>query len=154
MSTQVTLKGRLTNDPELKFTKSGEAIVNVTVVTSRNRRLDDGSWKEEDTTFWPVTVWGQDGEAVAESLNKGDMVLVVGDAKQRTWEDTKTGEKRSRTEVRARDVAAVVSRRQRVRVERLSAQAASDKSADPWASKMNADADPWATQKQTEEPPF
>lgn len=134
MSTQVNLKGRLSSEPELKFTASGKALVRITVVTSRNRKTDEG-WKEEDTTFWDVTLWEQDAEAVADSLSKGDQVIVMGDAYSRSWEDP-NGEKRSRVEIRGRTVAAIVDRRQRVKVNRVQRQA---------AQQIAQENDPWAT---------
>jgi single-strand DNA-binding protein len=134
MSTQVNLKGRLSSDPELKFTASGKALVRITVVTSRNRKTDEG-WKEEDTTFWDVTLWEQDAEAVADSLSKGDQVIVMGDAYSRSWDDS-NGEKRSRVEIRGRTVAAIVDRRQRVKVNRVQRQA---------AQQIAQENDPWAT---------
>lgn len=133
MSTAVTLKGRLSSDPELKFTASGKALVRLSVVTSRNRKTDEG-WKEEDTTFWDCTIWEADAEAAAESLSKGDQVIVMGDAYARQWEDPHTNEKRSRVEVRARTVAAIVDRRQTAKVSRVKRQAAAQVENDPWAT--------------------
>jgi single-strand DNA-binding protein len=134
MSTQVNLKGRLSSDPELRFTASGKALVRITVVTSRNRKTDEG-WKEEDTTFWDVTLWEQDAEAVADSLLKGDQVSVMGAAYSRSWEDP-NGEKRSRVEVRGRTVAAIVDRRQRVKTNRVQRTPVEhiEKENDPWAT--------------------
>lgn len=132
MSTAVTLKGRLSSDPELKFTASGKALVRLNVVTSRNRKTDEG-WKEEDTTFWDCTIWEADAEAAAESLSKGDQVIVMGDAYARQWEDP-NGEKRSRVEVRARTVAAIVDRRQTAKVSRVSRSSTPLVQNDPWAT--------------------
>jgi len=132
MSTAVTLKGRLSSDPELKFTASGKALVRLNVVTSRKRKTDEG-WKEEDTTFWDCTIWEADAEAAAESLSKGDQVIVMGDAYARQWEDP-NGEKRSRVEVRARTVAAIVDRRQTAKVSRVKRQTAAQVENDPWAT--------------------
>lgn len=132
MSTQVNLKGRLSSDPELRFTSSGKALVRLTVVTSRNRKTDEG-WKEEDTTFWDCTLWEAEAEAAAESLSKGDQVMVIGDAYSRQWEDP-NGEKRSRIEVRARTVAAIVDRRQKVKVNRVQRTAAAQVENDSWAT--------------------
>lgn len=138
MSTQVTLKGRLTADPQLKFLATGKALVKITVVTSRNRKTDEG-WKEEDTTYWDVTLWESDAEAVADSLSKGDQVVVMGDAYQRSWDDS-NGEKRSRIEVRGRTVAAIVDKKQKVKVTRVQRQNVQEiqQQNDPWATPAPA----------------
>lgn len=140
MSTSVTLKGRLSADPQLKFLATGKALVRMTVVTSRNRKTDEG-WKEEDTTFWDVSVWEHDAEAVADSLSKGDQVVVIGDAYQRNWDDA-NGEKRSRVEVRGRTVAAIVDKKQKVKVTRVQRQN---------VQEIQQQNDPWATPAVVEE---
>lgn len=78
MSTTVTLTGRLGADPEVRFTKSGKPVTSFTMVTSRKRKQQDGSWEESETTWYQVTCWDQMAENVAESLLKGDPVIVVG----------------------------------------------------------------------------
>lgn len=99
MSTNITLTGRLVADPELKFGASGIAILKARVVTSGRKKTDDG-WQDVDTTFWSVTAFRQLAENVAESLRKGDEVIVVGKVKAREYE-TPEGEKRSVTEITA-----------------------------------------------------
>jgi single-strand DNA-binding protein len=99
MSAPITLTGRLVADPELKFGATGIAILKARVVTSGRKKTDSG-WEDVDTTWWTVTAWRQLAENVAESLSKGDEVIVVGKVKQREYE-TAEGEKRSITEVTA-----------------------------------------------------
>lgn len=97
MSATITLVGRLTGDPELRFTQTGKPVARFTVVTSR-RRKDGDQWVDVDTTFWPCTVWDQLAEHVAEHMLRGHAVIVTGQAYENSWE--KDGEKRSRIEVR------------------------------------------------------
>jgi single-strand DNA-binding protein len=106
MSTPVTLNGRLTSDPELKFAKSGSAIARFSVVTSR-RVMDKATneWKDEDTSFWNCTAFGALAENVCESLTKGVAVIVTGRAAQESWEDKQTGAKRTAVKVIADEVA-------------------------------------------------
>lgn len=106
MSTPVTLTGRLTQDPELKFGKNGSPIARFTVVTSR-RVLDKNTneWKDEDTSFWNCTAFGALAENVCDSLSKGVAVLVTGRAAQESWEDKNTGAKRTAIKVIADEVA-------------------------------------------------
>ena len=99
MSASITLVGRLVADPEIKFGGSGIAILKARVVTSGRKKTDDG-WQDIDTTFWSVSAFRQLAENVAESLQKGDEVIVVGKVKQREYQ-TPEGEKRSITEVTA-----------------------------------------------------
>lgn len=99
MSAGITLVGRLVADPEIKFGASGIAILKARVVTSGRKKTESG-WEDVDTTFWNVSAFRQVAENAAESLSKGDEVIVVGKVKQRDYE-TAEGEKRSITEVTA-----------------------------------------------------
>lgn len=106
----VTVIGNLAADPELRFTSSGKAVANFTVVTSRSVKRDDGIWDNDvDRTYWPCSVWDRLAEHVCESLQKGDAVIVVGDASMRSWEK-QDGSKGSRMEINAREVAASMKR--------------------------------------------
>lgn len=98
MSTPVNLVGRLTGDPELRFSGNGTAVAKFSVVTSRRTKDQSGEWVDVDTSFWDCVAFKQTAENVAESLTKGTAVIVVGKAAQRTWE-TKEGEKRRSVEV-------------------------------------------------------
>lgn len=103
MSTPVTLTGRLTKAPELKFGKT--AVARFTVVTDRRiLNKDTNAWESVDSTFWDCVAFGQLAENIAESVDRGDLVLVTGNAKQESWED-KTGQKRTSMKVMAEEVA-------------------------------------------------
>jgi single-strand DNA-binding protein len=73
------------------------------VVTQRIQQ--DGEWRDGDTSFFKVNVWRGQAEHLAESLSKGDRVMVTGRLRQRSWE-TPEGEKRSVTELEADEVGA------------------------------------------------
>lgn len=104
MSTQVTLAGRLTRDPEMKFTSSGKQVTRFSVVTSRRVKNNQTSeWEDKDTSFWECVAFGQLAENVAESLTKGTAVIVTGSAAMEEWE--KDGQKRRSVKVTAEDVA-------------------------------------------------
>ncbi|MGW8702861.1 single-stranded DNA-binding protein [Streptomyces eurythermus] len=101
MSSTITLTGRLTAPPELRFSPSGTAVAAFTVVTSR--RVKDqatGEWSDADTTYWDCKAFKQIAENICESLDKGLEVIVVGRAVQESWEDRQTGQKRSKISVR------------------------------------------------------
>ncbi len=103
MSNTTTLSGNLTRNPEIRYTRDGQA--NATFGLAVNRRwLPRGSeeW-EESTSFFDVVCWRELAENVALSLVKGSRVLVTGRLDQHTWE-TEMGERRSRVEVTADEV--------------------------------------------------
>lgn len=97
MPNNVTVIGNLTADPELRFTASGVAMVNISVADSRRYQDRNGEWQEE-TSFFRGTCWRELAENVAESLTKGARVVISGRLKQRTWE-TSEGEKRNVVEL-------------------------------------------------------
>jgi single-strand DNA-binding protein len=99
-----TIVGNLVDDPELRFTSSGIAVANMRVAVTQ-RIQQDGEWGDGDTSFLRVNVWRGQAEHLADSLSKGDRVMVTGRLRQRTWE-TPEGEKRSVTEIEADEVGA------------------------------------------------
>lgn len=101
MSSNVTLIGNLTMDPELRFTPSGIALARIGLAVNR-RYQRDGEWQEQ-TSFFYGTVWREQAESVAESLQKGARVIVSGQMEQRTWQD-KEGNDRESIEVRIDEI--------------------------------------------------
>ena len=99
-----TIVGNLVDDPELRFTNTGTAVANMRVAVTQ-RIQQDGEWRDGDTSFLRVNVWRGQAEHLADSLAKGDRVMVTGRLRQRTWE-TPEGEKRSVTEIEADEVGA------------------------------------------------
>jgi single-strand DNA-binding protein len=96
----VRMVGRLTRDPELRFTAKGAAVCRFDLAV--NRRYKDtasGEWKD-DTSFIPCVAWRETGQRVGEKLKKGAPVYVEGRLKSRAWE-TKDGQKRTGIEVDA-----------------------------------------------------
>lgn len=81
----VVLKGRLTADPELKFT-AGKG----TAVTSFKLAVDKGFGDNKKTAFIPIVVWGKSAEAVANYTRKGSLILVRGSIETRSY-DGKNG---------------------------------------------------------------
>jgi single-strand DNA-binding protein len=94
----VKLVGRLTRDPELRYTPKGQAVCRLRLAVSR-RYKDKATqeWKEE-ASFIPVVVWREAAERCGERLKKGSPVYVEGRLRSRDWE-TKEGVKRSDLEV-------------------------------------------------------
>ena len=69
------------------------------------RIQQDGQWRDGDTSFFKVNVWRGQAENLADSLGKGDRVMVTGRLRQRSWE-TPEGDKRSVTEIETDEVGA------------------------------------------------
>jgi len=103
MSNTTTLTGNLTRDPEIRYTREGQANATFGLAVTRRwqpRGSDD--W-EESTSFFDVVCWRNLAENVALSLVKGARVIVTGRLEQHSWE-TELGERRSRVEVTADEV--------------------------------------------------
>lgn len=95
---QTTVVGTLTGDPEIKMLPNGSAVTTVNIACNERRyNKDTKQYEDGDTTFLRGTVWRQYGENVADSLVKGDRVVVVGRLRQRSWE--KDGQRRSTFEL-------------------------------------------------------
>jgi single-strand DNA-binding protein len=99
----VTLVGNITDDPELRFTPSGAAVANFTVAVNRRYKNQDGQWEDKLDGFFRCNCWRDMAENVAESLQKGSRVVVVGRLQQRSWDD-QDGNKRSAFEVQVDEV--------------------------------------------------
>jgi single-strand DNA-binding protein len=119
-----TIVGNLVDDPELRFTNTGIAVANMRVAVTQ-RIQQDGEWRDGDTSFLKVNVWRGQAEHLADSLSKGDRVMVTGRLRQRSWE-TPEGDKRSVTEIEADEVGASL-KWATAKVERTSERATDDR---------------------------
>lgn len=98
MLNKVILIGRLTRDPELRYTPAGVAVAQFTLAVDRPVAKD----KEKEADFIPVVVWRQQAETVANYLKKGRLAAVDGRMLTRNYE--KDGKKVYVTEVVADNV--------------------------------------------------
>ncbi len=94
---KVFLIGRLTRDPELRYTPSGSAVASFGIAVNREYTAKDGN-KKEDPCFVNLVVWGKRAEICAEYLKKGSTIFVEGRLSYRKWE-TSEKERRSMLEV-------------------------------------------------------
>lgn len=100
----ITINGNVVADPELRFTPAGAAVSNFTVAsTPRKYDKNAGEWVDGVTTFLKVNAWRELAEGAAESLVKGDSVVVIGKLAQRSYENN-AGEKRTVFEIEADDI--------------------------------------------------
>lgn len=93
------LGGNITNQPELRSTPGGMAILEFGLaVNERRKNQQTGEW-EERPNFFNLKVFGTRGEALSRILTKGMHVSVEGRLHWDSWEDKNTGQKRSKVEV-------------------------------------------------------
>lgn len=107
---KVFLMGRLTRDPELRYTPNGSAVTDLPLAINRTFNTKEGDRREE-TLFIDVTVWNRQAETCCQFLKKGRTVHVEGFLKIETWDDKTTGEKRSKAKVEAERVQFLDGRR-------------------------------------------
>ncbi|NMB12366.1 MAG: single-stranded DNA-binding protein [Firmicutes bacterium] len=100
MLNRVILIGRLTADPELRYTQSGTAVTNFRLAVDRPFTNQSG---EREADFIPIVVWDKQAENCANYLNKGRLVAVDGRIQVRSY-DAQDGTRRWVTEVVAQDV--------------------------------------------------
>jgi single-strand DNA-binding protein len=103
---RVMLIGRLTRDPELRFTPSGTAVCNLALATNRYGQDASGE-RREFTDYHDIVVWNQGNRKLAELCGQ---YLQKGRLQTRSWDDKDTGAKRYKTEVNANDVQFLDSR--------------------------------------------
>lgn len=96
---RVFLIGNLTRDPELRYTPSGMAVVNLRLAINHKFKDRSGELKQ-DTCFINVVVWDKQAETCNQYLQKGRSVLIEGRLQSRSWQDSE-GKNRSVIEVRA-----------------------------------------------------
>ena len=100
MLNKIILIGRLTDDPELRYTANGTAVSNFTLAVQRSFKNRDG---EYDADFIDIVVWRKQAESCANHLGKGRLVAVDGRLQIRSYE-TDEGYNRRVSEVVANDV--------------------------------------------------
>ena len=87
--------GNLTRDPELKYTPKGTAVANVGVALNHSY-TPEGGQRREEVTFIDLTAFGRIAEIIAEYARKGEFHYFQARAKQESWDDKQTGQKRSK----------------------------------------------------------
>ena len=98
---RVTLIGRLTRDPELRHSRSGDAIASLRIAVNSRARGDGGEWTDKPN-FFDVSVFGRQAETVSNYMAKGRRIGIDGRLQWREWE-TQDGSKRQSVEVVAND---------------------------------------------------
>jgi single-strand DNA-binding protein len=87
MSTTITTEGNLVADPELRFTKTAKTVCTLRVAVTARRKNTDGDYEDTPAVFFDATCWGTLADHVADSLHKGDRVIIHGTAYDEAWTD-------------------------------------------------------------------
>jgi single-strand DNA-binding protein len=93
---RTVLIGRLTRDPELRYTPAGAAVASFTLANSKT--FTQSGEKKEQVSFIDCVAWSKMGEIITEYTKKGHKIAVEGRLQQRSWDD-QDGKKRSKVEV-------------------------------------------------------
>ena len=135
--------GRLIEDPSLRYSASGTAVVTVRLAFNSRKKDQNGNWVDDATFFVDGKAFGPSAENIAGSLTRGLEVVVSGRMKTESWE-TKEGEKRS-SAVLMLDSIGPSLRNSTARVEKVqSGQGQS--SSGGWGGAPQGSQDPWASQ--------
>ena len=94
---KVVLIGRLTKDPELRYTP-GSNIANLTFTIAVNRRFGGKAGEEAQADFFNVTAWRTTAEFITRYFRKASSICIVGSLQTRSWTD-QNGQKRFATEI-------------------------------------------------------
>lgn len=155
MTTTIALTGNATSDAELKFGRTGTPWASLTVAVTPREKQQDGTYGDGSSAFYRVACFGTLAENVAESVQRGTRVTVVGQLKPREYEHN--GEKRISLDVTADSVALDLrfATAQAVKAQRGQAQAGQPQQPDPWNQPQPQQA--WGGQPSVpthDEPPF
>jgi single-strand DNA-binding protein len=101
----ITVKGNVGSDPELKLSKNNTAYVSFSVAYTP-RTKDGDNWVDGETMWFRVVQFGVKAEATTDMIKKGDAVIVNGTMKQSTFTD-KEGKERTSLEITASDIGLV-----------------------------------------------
>ena len=82
MLNKIVTIGRLTRDPEIRYTQSGKAVCTFSIA------VDDGYGENKKAYFFPVVAWNKSAEACGNSLHKGSKVAVTGKLTTRQYENS------------------------------------------------------------------
>jgi single-strand DNA-binding protein len=152
--TYLTIRGRLTADPELRYTPSGAGVANFTVAVNASKfDKDTNEWKDQPTKFWRCAAWNQGkltrAENVANLLKKGDNVIVYGELATREYE-TREGEKRTADDLRVETIGKDLTFHGQAYA--TNEQPPATQQDDPWATPATSNSGGWGSPPQ--DPPF
>jgi len=102
---EIILVGNVGRDPELRYTSGGRAVCDFSLATNRVWTDRESNERRQETTWFKITVWGQQAETVNQYVQKGRQVMVVGDrVEARAYLSQKTNEPMASLDVTAQRV--------------------------------------------------
>ena len=104
---KVVLIGRLTRDPELRYTGNNTPVASFSLAVNRNYSNQQG---EREADFINIVAWNKTGEFCSKYFKKGQQVSIIGRIQTRSWDD-ENGQKRYATEVIAEEAYFADSKR-------------------------------------------
>lgn len=145
MTNTITIDGNLVEDPELRFTSAGLAVCSFRIAhTPRKFDKATNDWTDGPTVWLKCSLWRQYAENVAESLQKGQKIIVTGRLSDDSYE-AKDGTKRTQFKIDVDDVGPVL-RNATVAVSKTEREGGFITGRTPVAD------DPWATSASSEVP--
>lgn len=163
----VTIEGRLGGDPVLRFIPSGAAVVDFSVAHTERKREGE-QWVDGATLWFKVVAWRDLAERIAESLHRGNLVVVHGDLTEERYTN-RDGVEKMAMKINAKWVGASLSRNMVTIHEAVRQQQPGQGPNDPWqqpggwnpnAGQQQQPAaappaqDPWAGAPPYDEPPY
>ena len=146
----VQMEARAAADPELRFASSGIAVARIRTVCSSRKRQDDGTWVDDKNCWLDVTCFKKLAENVAESVAKGDLLVITGKLQTDEWEDKDTGAKRSQIKMIADTVAVSLAFRTVRHGEGKAERSTGPDDDDPFATPSSQS----GQSAQSDDPPF
>jgi single-strand DNA-binding protein len=103
-TTQATIVGNVTRDPELRHTSAGKPVVNLSVASTPGAyNRETKAWEEGQSVFIDCSAWDEMAENIAASLGKGSRVIVTGTFKASTYKD-REGNERTKNELQISEI--------------------------------------------------
>lgn len=97
------LLGNVGKDPEIRALPSGVKVATLTLATSDRYKDKSGEWKEQ-TEWHTVVAYARVAEVIEKYVNKGSKLYIEGKIVTRSWEDTRSGEKKYQTEIKIEEL--------------------------------------------------
>jgi len=104
--------GRLTNDPQMRSTQTGQNVASFSLATNRKWNDRATGQQREDSQFHNIVAWGKLAEICSQYLKKGAQVYIEGRLQTQSWDDAQTGTKKYRTEINAENMIMLGSKGQ------------------------------------------
>lgn len=134
MAADITAQGNLGQDPEVKFTQSGEQVTKLSIAATSAHKDQNGQWTDDGDPLWVTAAfWGEQYGYLADTLKKGDRVTVTGILIRRGW-DGRDGQRRTSLEVKFPRFLGVTPRKSSSQQQASFTAPQSGQQGDPWAN--------------------